>query len=322
VVVEEGQYATEGHKPEYETLAAFGTMTLVDDVEAIIKANDLCNRYGFDTISAGATLAFAMECFEQGLLSNKDTDGLDLRWGNAPAMIAMLEKMGCREALGDLLADGVQRAAERIGGQATELAIHIQGQELPMHDPRYLPPLGLSYWLDATPGRHMQGGHWGYDLPRATRTRLGIMDSDDKYWYTGKAEPYRKVTDIIHVVNCAGLCQFGYECMDVQYVPDFLAAVTGWDLTLDECLEIGERITNARHLFNLREGLNPLHFELPGRMLGKPPLDAGPLAGVEVDVKTPASEYLAVREWDPVTTMPSTGKLAELGLERFLDDWP
>jgi aldehyde:ferredoxin oxidoreductase len=321
VVVKEGPYATEGHKPEYETLSAFGTMTLVDDVEPIIKANDLCNRYGFDTISAGATLAFAMECYEQGLLSDKDTDGLELRWGNAPAMIAMLERMGSREGLGDLLADGVQRAAERIGGEAAKLAIHIQGQELPMHDPRYLPPLALSYWLDATPARHMQGGHWGYDLPRATRKRLGIPDSDDKYWYTGKAELYKKVTDIIHVVNSAGLCQFGYECMDVQYVPDFLSAVTGWDLTLEECLQIGERITNLRHLFNLREGLNPLQFELPDRMLGRPPLEAGPLAGLEVDVETPASEYLAVREWDSVTAVPSRDKLAELGLVRFLDGW-
>lgn len=236
-------------------------------------------------------------------------------------MIAMLDRMGAREGLGDLLADGVQRAAERIGGEAAKLAIHIQGQELPMHDPRYLPPLALSYWLDATPARHMQGGHWGYDLPRATRKRVGMPDSDDKYWYTGKADLYKKVTDIIHVVNAAGLCQFGYECMDVQYVADFLSAVTGWDLTLEECLQIGERITNLRHLFNLRERLNPLQFELPDRILGRPPLEAGPLAGLEVDVQTPASEYLAVREWDSMTAVPSKEKLAELGLARFLDGW-
>jgi aldehyde:ferredoxin oxidoreductase len=320
VVVKEGRYATEGHKPEYETLAAFGTMTLVDDLEAIIKANDLCNRYGFDTISAGTTLAFAMECFEQGLLSQQDADGLDLRWGNAPAMIAMLEKMGAREGLGDVLADGVRRAAERIGRGAEKLAIHVHGQEVPMHDPRYVPALALSYWLDATPARHMQGGHWGYDLPDDTRKRLGIPDSDDRHWHAGKAESYTKVTDIIHVVNCAGLCQFGYECMDVQYVVDFLSAVTGWDLTLEECLTIGERIANLRLLFNLREGLNPLHFHLPDRILGKPPLEAGPLSGVEVDVETPAGEYLAARKWGPATGVPSTEKLVELGLERFLRD--
>ncbi len=320
--VKEGPYAVEGHKPEYETLAAFGTMTLVDDVEAIIKANDLCNRYGLDTISAGATLAFAMECYERGLFTAKDTDGLELRWGNASAMIAMLEKLGAREGLGDLLADGVQRAAERIGEGAEAAAVHIQGQEFPMHDPRYLPTLATSYWLDATPARHMQGGHWAYDLPARSRERLGIPDSEDRYSYTGKAESYKRVTDIIHVVNAAGLCQFGYECMDVQYVPDFLSAVTGWDLTLEECLQIGERITNLRHLFNLREGLNPLQFSLPGRTIGKPPLEAGNLAGIEVDVETLASEYLAARGWDPVTAVPSREKLNDLGLGELLDNWP
>lgn len=322
VRVKEGPYAVEGHKPEYETLAAFGTMTLVDDVEAIIKANDLCNRYGLDTISAGATLAFAMECYETGLLTAKDTDGLELRWGGARAMIAMLEKLGARDGLGDLLADGVQRAAERIGEGAEAAAVHIQGQELPMHDPRYLPTLATSYWLDATPARHMQGGHWAYDLPTSSRDRLGIPDSEDKYSYTGKAEIYKRVTDIIHVVNAAGLCQFGYECMDVQYVPDFLSAVTGWDLSLEECLLIGERITNLRHLFNLREGLKPLQFSLPGRTIGKPPLEAGSLASIEVDVETLASEYLAARGWDPVTAVPTRQKLNDLGLGELLENWP
>jgi aldehyde:ferredoxin oxidoreductase len=129
------------------------------------------------------------------------------------------------------------------------------------------------------------------------------------------------VTDIIHVVNSAGLCQFGYECMDVQYVPDFLSAVTGWDLTLEECLQIGERITNLRHLFNLREGLNPLQFSLPGRAIGRPPLEAGNLAGIEVDVQTLASEYLAARGWDPITAVPTREKLNDLGLGGLLENW-
>lgn len=319
VRVKEGPYAVEGHKPEYETLAAFGTMTLVDDVEAIIKANDLCNRYGLDTISTGATLAFATECYERGLLSPKDTDGLELQWGNGPAMIAVIEKIAEREGLGDLLADGVKRAAERIGGEAKELAIHIQGQEVPMHDPRYLPTLATTYWLDATPARHTQGGHWAYDLLPISRERLRIPDIEERYLYTGKAEVYKRVTDIIHVVNAAGLCQFGYECTDIQYVADFLSAVTGWDLTLEECLRIGERISNLRHLFNLREGLNPLRFKLPGRIIGRPPLEAGSLAGIEVDVETLASEYLAARGWDPVTAVPSREKLLELGLKELLN---
>ncbi|MCJ7667631.1 MAG: aldehyde ferredoxin oxidoreductase C-terminal domain-containing protein, partial [Anaerolineae bacterium] len=266
-----------------------------------------------------ATLAFATECYERGLLSPKDTDGLELQWGNGPAMIAVIEKIAEREGLGDLLADGVKRAAERIGGEAKELAIHIQGQEVPMHDPRYLPTLATTYWLDATPARHTQGGHWAYDLLPISRERLRIPDIEERYLYTGKAEIYKRVTDIIHVVNAAGLCQFGYECTDIQYVADFLSAVTGWDLTLEECLRIGERISNLRHLFNLREGLNPLRFKLPGRIIGRPPLEAGSLAGIEVDVETLASEYLAARGWDPVTAVPSREKLLQLGLEELLN---
>lgn len=315
VAVESGPYAVEGHKPEYETLGAFGTMTLVDDIEAVIKANDLCNRYGLDTISTGATVAFAMECYERGLLSPEETDGLDLRWGNGAAVVRLVQMMGEREGLGDVLADGVQRAAERIGRGAEEFAIHIQGQEVPMHDPRYLPTLALSYWLDATPGRHTQGGHWAYDLPKISRQRLQIPDAEDRYQYTGKAEVYRKVTDMLHVVSAAGLCHFGFECADVQYVPDFLSAVTGWDISLEECLTIGERIASLRHLFNLREGLNPLRFRLPGRIIGRPPLKEGVLAGVTIDLETLATEYLAVRGWDPETGWPAREKLAQLGLE-------
>jgi aldehyde:ferredoxin oxidoreductase len=255
-----------------------------------------------------------MECYEQGLLTREDTGGLELTWGNAAAMLTLLEKMGKREGIGDLLADGVQQAARALGPKAEELAMHIQGQEVPMHDPRFLPTLALSYWLDATPARHTQGGHWAYDLPASSRQRLGIPDAENKYVYTGKAEIYKKVTDILHVVNTAGLCQFGYECVDVQYVADFLAAVTGWEITLEECLVIGERITNLRHLFNLREGLNPLHFRIPDRIIGRPPLQYGPLANVEVDLETLAAEYLAARGWDPQTARPSREKMAELGL--------
>jgi aldehyde:ferredoxin oxidoreductase len=312
----------EGHKPEYETLSAFGTMTLVDDLEAMIEVNNLCNRHGLDTISAGATIAFAMECYEEGLLSRDDVDGLDLSWGNASAMVELTEKLATREGVGDLLADGVRKAAERIGGRAEDFAVHIQGQELPMHDPRYLPTMIISYWLDATPGRHTQGGHWAYVLPEDTRERLGIPKKEDRYQYTGKAPIFKMVTDIIHVVNAAGLCQFGYEVLDVQHVPDFLAAVTGWDITLEECFITGERIGTLRHLFNLREGLNPLTFKLPDRAIGKPPLDVGNVAGVEIDVETLLSEYLAVREWDPVTAVPGEIKLTELGLLELANDLP
>ena len=153
--VKEGPFATEGRKPEYETIAAFGTMLLNSDAESIIKANDVCDLYGIDTISSGTALAFAMECYEQGIIGKKETDGIELTWGNPGAIIAMLEKIGKREGFGAVLADGVQRAARQIGKGADKYAMHIHGQEPGFHDPRIFPFRGLSYLAHPTPGRHM-----------------------------------------------------------------------------------------------------------------------------------------------------------------------
>jgi len=150
-----GKYPVgETHKPEYETIGAFGTMCMCDDLEAIIKLNDMCNRSGLDTISAGTTLAFAMECFESGILSESDTGGIALTWGNAEAMIAMIDKMIARQGFGDILADGVKIAAQRIGSGAEEFAMHIGGQEPGLHNALFLPSRGTGFVCDPTPGRH------------------------------------------------------------------------------------------------------------------------------------------------------------------------
>ena len=146
------------YKPEYETLGAFGTMCLNDNLESIIKLNDICNRYGLDTISAGATMAFAIECYENRLITSRDTDGIELRWGNHQAIVAMTEKLAKREGLGQVLADGVKRAAQQLGKAAEEFAIHIHGQEVPMHDPKRFMNYAISY-LNTTPARHTQGNY-------------------------------------------------------------------------------------------------------------------------------------------------------------------
>ena len=153
----------EAHQPEYETASAFGSMILNDDYPSLIVANDICNRHGLDTISAGGCVAFAVECYEQGLIGPEDTGRVDLSWGDHEAIIAMLEKIARREGIGDLLADGVKRAAQAIGPAAEPLAVHIGGQELPMHDPRFEPGLGAIYKLNATPGRHTQACQ--YNVP-------------------------------------------------------------------------------------------------------------------------------------------------------------
>lgn len=314
VKVAEGPYATEGHKPEYETLAAFGSNCLNDDVESIIKVNDICNRYGLDTISTGSAVAFAMECYEKGLISVKDTDGIQLRWGDTEAILAITEQIARREGIGEVLADGVQRAAGRIGRNSAEFAVHVHGQELPMHDPRFSPGFGTTYLLDATPGRHTQGGAAygrlsGIDIPVPPRKQ-----------YQGKAEAQRFLGNLFHVVNAAGLCTFGTMCMNVNAVPRFLSAVTGWDVDTDECQQTGERIGTLRHLFNLREGISPLDHSAPGRMVGLPPLNDGPLAGVTIDLDIMVQEYLELMGWDLQKALPQKQRLEDLGLGFALGD--
>jgi aldehyde:ferredoxin oxidoreductase len=301
------------HKVEYETAAAWGTMTLSDDFPALIRLNELCNRYGFDTIGAGCTAAFAVECFENGILTTQDTGGLELRWGNAAALVALLEKMGRREGIGDVLADGVRKAAERIGKGSERFAMHVQGAEVPMHDPKFQPGLATTYKLDATPARHTQGHE---DMPP-------VMDGwpeHDKYRYTGKGELHKQCSAMVHVVNAAGVCLFAFLSYEWAFVPEFLSAVTGWPIDTGECYRIGERIADIRHAFNLREGLNPLSFHVPDRILGIPAQTAGNVRGVTVDVDAQARDYCAAMAWDPVTAVPSRERLLALGLEEVARD--
>jgi len=150
----EYDYPAGAHKPEYETCAAFGILCLNDNLESIVKLNDICNQYGLDTISTGAILAFAIDCYENGLINKEDTDDIELTWGNHRAMVAMAEKLAKREGFGDVLADGVKMAAEKIGKGADKYAFHAHGQELPMHDPTFAPSFGSSYQSAPTPGRH------------------------------------------------------------------------------------------------------------------------------------------------------------------------
>jgi aldehyde:ferredoxin oxidoreductase len=313
----EYRYPVGAHKPEYETLAAFGINCLNDNLESIVQLNDICNRYGLDTISAGCTLAFAIECYENGILTNKDTDGIELTWGNHRAIVAMTEKLAKREGLGDVLADGVQRAAESIGNGAAEYAFHIQGQEVPSADPRRFPAYATAYAVNATPARHTQGSEAYAPMDLA-------LPAFERRSFAGRGEAHKAASNIMHAINGAGVCQFGYMYgIGVQALPEFLSAATGWEFTLDELLNIGERIANLRQAFNVREGLSQNAVTVPGRILGKPPLPDGPLAGRTVDLETLAREYLTAMDWDVVTGQPSKKRLIELGLMDVVQAlWP
>ncbi len=301
-------YPAKVHKPEYETLAAFGSMCLNDNLESIIKANDICNRYGLDTISAGVTIASAIDCYENGLISKKDTDGIELKWGNHKAIVEMTEKLAQREGFGQVLADGIKRAAQQIGKGAEELAIHIHGQEVPMHDPKRFMNYATAY-LDATPGRHTQGS---YGTKPASGLDFPAYDSKSA---AGRGAANKMGSDLIHMISCAGMCMFGLGFMDVTALTDFINLTTGWNCSIDDLLETGDRIANIRQAFNIREGVSTVDFKVPGRVSGNPPPEAGPTAGRSVDFTTLRNDYLTARDWDTNTSKPSKKKLLELGLD-------
>jgi aldehyde:ferredoxin oxidoreductase len=321
--VADGPYAAEGHKPEYETLASFGAMTLTDNVEAMIKLNDLCNRAGLDTISTGSTIAFAIECFEKGLITSRDTDGIELRWGETESIVAMTEKMIKREGFGDVLADGVKQAAKRIGRGTQKYAIHFAGQEPGLHDPKFFPGLAIAYQLDATPGRHGQGGYLLGGRPHEWKQSLGLEDlptGPAKYDYAGKGEVLKRAACMVHFLHASGLCRFTWYFMDPASMWEFVSAITGWDVDREEAYRTGERIANMRQAFNVREGFNALEHPIPPRVTGRPPLAEGPTKGISVDVETLRRDFLAAMEWDPETLRPNARRLNELGLQDVADD--
>lgn len=309
----EGDFALElnegiGHKPEYETLAMTGSNLLNDNLASIVKINEICNNLGLDTISVGAVIAYAIECYENGLLTKEDTDGLELTWGNAQAIVALSEKIGKREGFGDVLADGIEPAWRRLGEIGTEYAIQIGGEEVPAHDPKFVPGLATTYRLAPTPGRHTQGGELvpppGFEMPDEPQN----------------PEVHGKLVAGVEVVNAAGLCLFGWISYPADAVPNQLAAATGWDYDLVKVYEVGTRIFTMRHLFNLREGQNPLTRAVPGRLVGEPPFSEGPNEGVTIDYEKLNREFLRFLDWDTQTTIPTREALQKLGMDFAVED--
>ena len=301
----------EAHQPEYETGAAFGSMLMNNDLGSLVKANEVCNRYGLDTISAGASVAFAVECYEEGLLTGADTGGLELRWGDDRAIVGMLEKIARREDFGAVLADGVKRAAEELGAGAERFAMHAGGQELAMHDPRYEPALAVIYKMDATPGRHTQA--CVYNVPpgyESGRPGMGTKREEQE----GRGRWVKEASSLNHVANVSGVCQFGSMCMRVEFVPEFMSAVRGEEFTLADMLEVGERVANMRQAYNVREGINPLVGGDPWRAYGRPALPDGPTAGIEVKLDMLVREYLEEMGWTLDAAVPERETLESLGL--------
>jgi len=303
--------------PEYETLAALGSNCGIDDLKAICKANELCQKYTIDTIGAGATIAFAMECYENGVLTREDTGGLDLRFGNAEAMVKLVEMIGRREGIGDLLAEGTRRAAERIGGGAERYAVHVKGQEVPMHEPRLKRALGLGYAVSPTGADHVHNIHDTSFIQKSAWEKvkaLGILDQvplEDLGPNKVRLLIYCTFTAILD--NCLLMC--GSVPWSYDQKLEILRAVTGWNSTMWELMKLGERVLNMARVFNIREGITSDDDWLPDRFFH--PQTAGPLSEVAVnpdELKNARRIYYRMMCWNEETGVPSRGKLEELGI--------
>ncbi|MGA3206323.1 MAG: aldehyde ferredoxin oxidoreductase family protein [Syntrophales bacterium] len=316
-----GKYG-ETHKPEYETVLSLGGLCMNADVDSIFHLNEILNRAGMDTISAGSTVAFAIECYEAGILTKKDTDGLELTWGNSGAIVALIEKMVRREGIGDVLADGSKVAARKIGKKAAASAMHAGGQELPMHDGRNDPGYNVHYSVEAAPGRHTVGAQMYYEMFQLWKVAKGLPRVKPLYFKSGKyvADEEKAVraalcSKFMNIVNCAGLCLFGVF-LGAKRTPAFswLNAATGWNKTPEEYLDIGARIQTLKQAFNIKHGVDPRSFRPSDRVIGKPAQTEGANRGRTVDMEKLISDYYRQFGWNPETGRPTEESIGRLKL--------
>jgi len=304
--------------PEYETLAALGSNCGIDNLEALAKGSELCNAYSLDTISVGEVIAFAMECFENGLLSVKDTDGIELRFGNEEAMLKLIELIARREGIGDLLAEGAARAARKIGKAAEEFAIQVKGLEAGMHEPRVKPGLGLGFMVNPHGADHCCNLHDPMYIGENWRVKemehlgmpvpFSLEDIGPR-----KVALFKLVQQKLILLDSLVVCQFlpySYEQLN-----DVVAAVTGWDTSVTELMRIAERTLTMTRLFNLRDGFTAADDKLPSRFF-QPKTD-GVLADKPLDpakLEQAKRYYYVLMGWDEGTGIPKPEKVAELDI--------
>jgi len=299
--------------PEYETLAALGSNCGIHSVEAVIKGHELCGRYGIDTISAGATIAFAMELMEKGIISQADTDGLDLSFGNGAAMVEMLRRISYREGFGNILAEGSRKAAQIIGNGADDYAIHVKGNEIPMHEPRLKQGLGLHYSAHGSGADHCTGIH-------DDSVNLKALDGVDIAEPVPPTELSPRKARILYlfgmwrqVANYLGICIF--LPWRQQQLMEATEYITGWPMSYWRLMKTAERGMTLTRIFNLREGITAKDDVLPKRFLS-PPAE-GPLKNVAVDPEQLAEAqkiYYQMLGWDE-KGVPTYARLVELNLE-------
>lgn len=314
--------------PEYETIDGFGPNCGIDDLQAIAKANELCNRYGLDSISCGSAISFAMECFEHGLIGLQETGGMDLRFGNAEAMLRTVELIAHREGIGDLLAEGTKIASERIGGDAKFFAMHVKGQELPMHDPRGKVGVGLGYAINEAGADHLTAPHdTSVSDPESIGFKaaipLGVQAVPARELSARKARNYLALENWTSAGKVTGMCFFGpapRSFIQLDELVGAMRAATGWDITIAEMLRIGERATNLARAFNVREGFSRKQDMLPDRLFA--PLENGVLQDIGIskpDFERTMTDLYRYKGWNSETGAPTRERLRELGIEWVAD---
>jgi aldehyde:ferredoxin oxidoreductase len=312
--ITEGPFAGwAGAGPEYEGVVSLGSNLVIDDMASIIKMNDMCNDFGLDVISAGSTIAMAMECMERGILTTKDTEGIDLRWGNADAVVKMIPMIARREGFGATLAEGVKRMADKIGKGASEYAIEVKGLEVPMHDPRAHHGLGLAYATSARGACHTNDPAYSigtgiFDWPELGLTPLlAAAVKESKVW--GPA--IKSSQDLGQIINAGVICYMFNLVMNADDMAELLASSSGFDYTFTELVECGERIWHMKRGVSNLMGVTAADDTLPKRLLT--PTTEGPAAGSKIDLELMLKDYYPARGLNP-DGRPSKETLDRLGL--------
>ena len=316
-VIKTGRFSgvtTEG--PEFETMCSMGSNLGNDDLESLVFLNRRLNDLGLDSISTGGVIAYAMECYERGLIGLAETEGLKLTWGNTDAIVQMVERIAYRRGLGDILAEGVRLASRRIPG-SEQYALHVKGMEVPTQEVRGLKAWGLGWAVASRGADHCRAfpvmeTTW---LPEQAKAFFGSENAANRFAYEGKASMVKWAEDFGAVIDSLGICKIAYLAMGLS--PDLIAkafqAVTGFEINGTEILKTGERITNLERLLNLKLGLFPAQDTLPDRFLTEP-LPDGPSKGETVHIKKMIEEYYGLRGWDPTSGFLNQEKQKELGI--------
>lgn len=322
--IREGKWkGRSGEGPEYETTNTFGAMCGISDMNAITMANYLCNEFGLDTISAGSSVAFAMECYEKGILTDEHTGGLEIRFGDTDLIVNLVEMIAKREGVGDLLAEGTRVMAEKLGQGSEDFAMHVKGLELPAYDPRAVKICGLAYVTANRGGDHMSAyieGPTFVDLPY-----LLIEDSRIADPFVANPEEAKVVVDLenaLSMFDALGGCKFMGILVTAEEYSELVASATGWDFGVDDFRKSGERLYNLGRVLCVREGATREQDRLPARLM-EDPLPGGPAEGMVIDKETiemMKDAYYECRGWDLATGIPTREKLTELGLEGMIEE--